>query len=135
MLAVSVYVPVESPETLGETVIVDGAAPEVGLSRSQVLVALAVQFSTPLPALVTLIVCEPGSEPIAPKKVIEVGLTDRTAVFTARVTGIEIGEFAAPGAETVRVPLYVPSARPEGLADTVIVPGVNAEETVAVNQV
>jgi hypothetical protein len=47
------------------------------------------------------------------------------------VTGIVTGEFDAPGAEMVTVPEYVPGDRPVGFAETLAVPGVSDEETLA----
>ena len=70
----------------------------------------------------------------APKKFKLIGATAITAVFTASVTGIEIGEFVAPGAESVIVALYVPSAMPVGLAETVRTPGVIVVEAERVSQ-
>ena len=123
-----------SPDVFGETVTVPGAVPDAGLRPNQEEEVFAVQFKLPVPTLVIWEDCEFGFKPTAPKKVIEVGETDITAVFTASVTGIVIGEFEAPGAETVSVPLYVPSDRPAALAVTVITPGVNVAETVVVSQ-
>ena len=89
----------------GETVIVEGAVPVVALRPSQLDVALADHPSTPVPRFEICKVCGFGFKLEATKKFKLVGVTDSTAVFTANVTGIEIGEFVAPGAESVTVAL------------------------------
>ena len=66
---------------------------------------MAVQPKPPVPAFVIWIVWGPGFMLVAPKKTMEFGVTDITAVFTARVTGMVIGEPEAPGADTVKAPL------------------------------
>ena len=87
----------------GETVTVEGAVPVVALRPSQLDVALADHPRTPVPRFVICKVCGIGLKLEATKKFKLVGATDSAAVFTARVTGIEIGEFVAPGADSVIV--------------------------------
>jgi hypothetical protein len=48
--------------------------------------------------------CGFGFNPTAPKNVRVEGVTDRTVLFIARVTGIINGELLAPGADTVTDP-------------------------------
>ena len=64
-----------------------------------------VNARTPVPKFEIWKVCGVGFKFEAPKKFKLVGATDITAVFTASVTGIEIGEFVAPGADSVIVAL------------------------------
>src|SRR5690348_482178 len=113
---------------------VEGAAPLAGFRTSHGDVAVAVQFNVPDPVFVTLIGCGVGLAEVAPKNVRDDGVTDRIAALTANVTGIVTGAFSAPGAYTVKVPLYAPCANPFGFAVTVIVAGVTIEETEAVSQ-
>ena len=89
----------------GVTVTVEGAAPETELRLSQLEVALADQFRLPVPRFRTWKTCDAGLKFVAPKKFKDVGVTDITAVLTARVTGITVGEFTAPGADSVIVAL------------------------------
>src|SRR5882762_7547674 len=102
----------------GETVTVEGAVPVVALRPSQFDVTLADQPRTPVPRFETWKVCGVGFKPEGTKKFKLVGATDITAVFTASVTGIEMGEFVAPGADSIIVALYVPSVNPFELAKT-----------------
>ena len=97
--------PFASVPTFGVTVTVEGAAPESALKLSQFEVVLAVQFKVPVPRFRTWNVCDPGLKFVAPKKFKIVGEIDITAVLTASVTGIAIGEFAAPGVDNVMVAL------------------------------
>jgi len=90
---------------LGETVTVEGAEPVAALNPSQLDVTLADQLREPVPRLDTWNVCGTGLSVEAPKKVSEEGVTDKMAVLIASVTGIVIGEFAAPGAESLIDPL------------------------------
>src|SRR4029077_14511255 len=91
--------------TFGATVTVEGATPESVLKLSQLEVALADQFRLPVPRFRIWNVCDPGLKFAAPKKFKVVGEIDITAVLTASVTGIVIGEFPAPGADSVTVAL------------------------------
>jgi hypothetical protein len=131
IVIVSLKVPVPVVFVSGVTVIVEGAAPEVGLSASQLDVLLAVQFRLPVPALEICRLCGFGFKPTAPKNVIEVGLTESSALFTAKVTGMVMGELLAPGADNVTVPEYVPGAMPDGFTATVSVAGVSVADAVA----
>jgi hypothetical protein len=53
---------------------------------------------------------------------------------TDKVTAT-VGEFKAPGAVTVMVPLYVPAASPAVFTETVTAPGVVPEPGLTDNQV
>ena len=88
-----------------EKAIEAGAVPEVALKVIQEASALAVQFSAPLPALVTLMFWPGVVKPVAPKKFNAEGAVARIAVFTPRVTGMTSGEFVAPGAWRVTLPV------------------------------
>jgi hypothetical protein len=130
----SLYVLLARVLVFGETVTVEGAVPVVELSPIQLEVTLADQPRLPVPRLETWKVCGVGFKVDVPKKFKVVGTTERTAVLTARVTGMEIGELVAPGADSKMVALYVPSAKPAGLADTVSTPGVIVVEAEMVSQ-
>ena len=88
---------------LGVTVTTEGAEPDVAVKPNQLEVTVDDQPSVPVPRLETWKVCDVGFRLEAPKKLNVEGVTERTAVFTANVTGMEMGEFAAPGAERVIV--------------------------------
>src|SRR5690349_16403360 len=133
-VTLSVYLPALSPFVFGASDMVEGAAPLAGFRTSHGDVAVAVQFNVPDPVFVTLIGCGVGLAEVAPKNVRDDGVTDRIAALTANVTGIVTGAFSAPGAYTVKVPLYAPCANPFGFAVTVIVAGVTIEETEAVSE-
>ena len=53
-----------------------------------------------------------------------VGLTVKLALDTVSVTATFCGLLAAPVAVMATVPVYVPAASPEGLTDTLTLPGV-----------
>jgi hypothetical protein len=79
-------VPFASPAALTDTVIVEGAVPDVGLMFNQLALSLAVQLSVPVPQLEMLNDCGGGLAPLDELKVRLVGLVHTLAPFTFRIT-------------------------------------------------
>jgi hypothetical protein len=91
-----------------DTVVVEGAVPDVGLTLSHVALSLAVQFSVPPPVLVMFKDWFAGLAPPAAVKLKLVGLTPivgEAAALTVNVTGTVTGVLVAPAALIVTVPL------------------------------
>ena len=124
IVMVPVYVPISRPDGSTDTVSVEGAVPETGLTSNQEALLLALQVSVPPPPLSMLTVFAGGTDPLRERNTRLVGLTVITGVLLmVRVIGILSGELEAPAAVIVTVPVCVPTASPALFIDTVSVEG------------
>ena len=99
-----VYVPAESPVTLGATASEPELVPEAGETESQEAVLEAFQLKVPVPVLVMLTLWPGGLAPWVAEKLRLVGarpIVGINGAVSVRVTVTVCGVFVAPVAATV----------------------------------
>ena len=99
-----VYVPAESPVTLGATASEPEPVPETGETESQEAVLEAFQLRVPVPVLVMLTLWPGGLAPWVAEKLRLVGarpIVGINGAVSVRVTVTVCGVFVAPVAATV----------------------------------
>jgi len=133
-------VPAARPVGLTETLMEPGVVPLAGVAVSHappVVVVLVVVKLRAAPLLLVETLCAAGAAPPAcAVNVSVVGLRvrfGRPAAVTVKVTATVRGLLAAPALATETVPEYVPAARPVGLTETLMEPGVVPLAGVAVS--
>jgi hypothetical protein len=122
------------------TLIDPGVVPLAGVAVSHeppLTVVLVVVKLRAAPLLLVDTLCAAGAAPPAcavNDRVVGLSVKLTGAAVTVKVTATVRGLFPAAAAATDTVPAYVPAARPAGLTDTLIEPGVVPEAGEAVSQ-